>query len=430
VNCWNCGHSEKLQKRAALGDWGWQIVLVERTARNRRELALASATEIEQADGEHWHPTLEFGCIPKGQETSVLIRHGFRRWEDLYPRRQRVLLETLLRLSGQVTAEARDWTALRMAICGSAEMAGFLSRWDRWYLKSYEAMAGHRFNFTTLPVEPNVWGAIRSGRGTVQRRLQLFSKASAWLQERLRKELTVTGPTPAGTRRRAMPKDCDACIVEGSSERISLRRTSADLILTDPPYHDDVQYDELSLPLRAWSKLAMTKLDNEAVVHATSGTRPDSDSYRTLLVRLFSECRRVLKPYGRLILSYANREPHAWVDLFCALQAARFRGLGYSIVHSENETDHAKRGVRACALDLIMELTPQLDIAIIHSRPVSTFDSPEAEFLTVVGDTFLRLGKLDRWEDGFVTTLKASRFLQGTSRRASDCEPTMKSGRT
>ena len=430
VKCWNCGHSEKLQERASRGDWEWQIVMVERTACNRRELALASATDIEQADATCWQPTLEFGCIPEGQETRVLIRHGFRCWEDLYPRRQRVLLETLLGLAGQMAREPRDWTALQMAICGSAEMAGFLSRWDRWYLKSYEAMAGHRFNFTTLPVEPNVWGAIRSGRGTVQRRLDLFSKASAWLEERLGDELIVAGPTPAGTGRRALPKDCDACIVEGSSERINLRCGSADLVLTDPPYHDDVQYDELSLPLRAWSKLSITKLDNEAVVHAGTGTKRAPRSYRALLVRLFSECRRVLNPRGRLILSYANREPDAWVDLFSALQAARFRGLGYSIVHSENETDHAKRGVRACALDLIMELTRQLDIAVIQSRPGSTLDGPEAEFLTVIGDTFLRLGKLDQWEDDFVTALKASRFLQGASSRASAGKRTRKSGRT
>ena len=38
-------------------------------------------------------------------------------------------------------------------------MAGLLSRWDRYYLKSYESMAGHRFNFTTFATEPNVLGA-------------------------------------------------------------------------------------------------------------------------------------------------------------------------------------------------------------------------------------------------------------------------------
>ena len=54
--------------------------------------------------------------------------------------------------------------AISIAIIGSAEMAGHLSHWDRYYLKSYESMAGHRFNLTTFAVEPNVWGTVSSGR--------------------------------------------------------------------------------------------------------------------------------------------------------------------------------------------------------------------------------------------------------------------------
>lgn len=43
-------------------------------------------------------------------------------------------------------------------------------------------MAGHRFNFTTLPVEPNPWGNVASGRGTTLRRLVQLVKAAEWLR--------------------------------------------------------------------------------------------------------------------------------------------------------------------------------------------------------------------------------------------------------
>jgi hypothetical protein len=177
-----------------------------------------------------------------------------------------------------------------------------------WYLKSYEAMAGHRFNFTTLPAEPNVWGALGSGRGTVSRRLSLFAKASSWLQERIENPLAVVGPEPNTPRRRALRPGTQAYVVEGSSEKLSLPSASADLVLTDPPYHDDVQYDELSMPFRAWSQLSTRKLTNEAVVNATNGFATHSNGYSALLSRIFRECQRVLKPTGRLILSYANRQ--------------------------------------------------------------------------------------------------------------------------
>ena len=420
VVCQQCRHVEKLQTRATHGDWRWEVVLVERTAGRSRELALASPDEIRQAENPRWKPTLNLGCIPDGQETKVLLRHGFHHWHDLYPPRQRSVMEALLAMSESVATDDRALAALRMAIYGSAEMAGLLSRWDRWYLKSYEAMAGHRFNFTTLPAEPNVWGAARSGRGTVTRRLALFAKASAWLQERIAGPLTVIGPVPPSTRRRTLRQGVNAYLVEGSSERMSLPSRSADLVLTDPPYHDDVQYDELSMPLRAWSRLSMQKLVNEAVVNSTNGFTADSYDYRALLSRIFRECQRILKPTGCLILSYANRQPEAWIDLFAALQLAGFWGVNYAIVHSENETDHAKRGIRACALDLMMELVPDPQHVPQFLRPKVNPTGPEAEFLTIVGETCLAIGRLPSgWQLGFAEALKATPFLCGPTRSAS-----------
>jgi adenine-specific DNA methylase len=40
--------------------------------------------------------------------------------------------------------------------------------------------------------------------------------------------------------------DWDVRVVEGSSEQMVLPSDSVHLVLTDPPYHDDVQYAELS----------------------------------------------------------------------------------------------------------------------------------------------------------------------------------------
>ena len=58
-----------------------------------------------------------------------------------------------------------------------------------------------------------------------------------------------------------------------------------DLVLTDPPYHDDVQYSELSLPFRAWAQLASGPLFGEAVVNAAIGQLTDDGAYEGLLLR-------------------------------------------------------------------------------------------------------------------------------------------------
>ena len=42
-------------------------------------------------------------------------------------------------------------------------------------------------------------------------------------------------------------------------------------MLTDPPYHDDVHYGELSLPLQAWAGLAAVDATGDAVVNRATG---------------------------------------------------------------------------------------------------------------------------------------------------------------
>lgn len=410
IGC-SCGHVDRLEDRA--GTWEWEVVLVERTAPGRRELALPTAAEIAAAESPAWQPERSLGAIPAGQETRVLLRHGFTHWEDLYPRRQRAILERLLDRADHCSEDPAVVRAVTMAIVGSAEMAGHLSRWDRFYLKSYESMAGHRFNLTTLAVEPNAWGSAVAGRGTVLRRLGQLVKAATWMHDRTGRELTVDARAATDVAPGAEPDMTDDVrVVEGSSEHVLLPEGVADLAQTDPPYHDDVQYAELSLPLRAWAGLSAADLTGEAVVNDATGQLADEGAYQALLTRIFAENRRVLRADGHLVFSYANRDPHAWVALFNALQAAGLRAVGCEIVHSENETDQAKRGVRACALDLIMDLAPAGDAVVVQHLPRAKDRGDEASFLRRVADAFLRTGQLaPGWAESFVTELRTTPFL-------------------
>ena len=404
-----CGHVDRLAERAET--WRWEVVLVERAGARSRELAKPTTAEIQAADDGRWSPSHDLGMIENGQETRVLLRHGFSSWNQLYPARQRALLSRVLDVASRCSSDPDVVRAVTMAVVGSAEMAGYLSRWDRFYLKSYEAMAGHRFNLATLVVEPNVWGTVASGRGTVLRRMAQLVKAAEWLKEQTGRQLHIEGPL-SGTGPIAPMGDWDARVVEGSSERMRLPTGSVHLALTDPPYHDDVQYSELSAPLRAWARLANGALAGEAVVNAATGQLTDDGAYERLLTRIFTEVRRVLQPDGHLIFSYANRSPDAWIALFSALQSAGMRAVGCEIVHSENETDQTKRNIRACALDLILDLVPIGKTPLDPHAPVASIVGAEADFLRMVARTFLRIGSLEKnWARIFRAELRYSRFL-------------------
>lgn len=402
-----CGHAARI---AEAGSLQWEPILVERTAPGRREISPPSMAEATAASDTAWPAQPTLAAISPGIETSGLIRYGMTRWDHVMPLRQRAVLNALA-TAVDIAADGDPVVAgtLRAAVLGSVEMAGYLSRWDPRYLKPYEAVANHRYNVTTLSAEPNVWGAPQSGRGTVGRRLDHLAKAGNWLDERLGRSPKIVGPLSSTRRRSAGSNTDDVRVVAGSSVRLLAPDASIDLVCTDPPYHDDVKYGELSEMFRAWAGLDASHLDGEAVV---SRNGAGTDDYEATLTAAFGEVRRALKPGGHLVLSYANRDPTAWTALFGSLQAAGFAAVGYLTVHAENDIDHGKVNRRACTLDVILDLVVK-DARLEKFTPTSVpEDSEEAAFCHMIGRAALRIGTLDGdWRGELAAAIRAHPFI-------------------
>jgi putative DNA methylase len=404
-----CGHTGRIWESGAIR---WEPVLVERTAHGRREIGPPSDAELVAAADASWPSQPHLPSISSGTETNVLRRYGMTRWDHIMPRRQQTVLNALIGAADAAAAGDRAIASvLYAAVLGSVEMAGYLSRWDSRYLKPYEAMANHRYNVTTLSAEPNVWGAPQSGRGTVGRRLDHLAKAGNWYAERLGRRPNIVGPLSVGQRRSAGCRTDDVRVVVGSSTRLLAPDNSLDLVCTDPPYHDDVKYGELSEIFRAWAGLDTSRLEGEAVV---CDEVVDTADYEATLEQTFREMRRALKPDGHLVLSYANRDPAAWAALFGALQAAGFTTIGYQVVHAENDADPAKAHRRACNLDVI------LDLVVTDGRPVERFAPPvalartaEEAFCRMIGTVALRVGNLSGpWRENLERAVTTHPFAE------------------
>ncbi len=118
------------------------------------------------------------------------------------------------------------------------------------------------------------------------------------------------------------------------------------------------------------------------------------------------------------MLSYANRHPGAWVALFTALEAAGFWAAGYMVVQSENETDHAKAGRRACTLDVLIDVVPSSAGPVHPHLPTGTTSSDEEAFCRLVGTQALRIGALgDDWAGSFTADLRQTAFLMPATRQ-------------
>ncbi len=350
-----CGH--RFDGFAATPSWSMALVQRWFEIDDRAAVELDEPTDAERLQGgreAQGLPQALINSIPHGLETAVLHRTGMARWKDLYVPRQVTSLLEAGRTIDTLSCSAPIRRRLLLAVCGAGEMAGHISRWDRHYTKAYEAAANHRFAVTGLSAEINVLG--ERGRGILRSRLAASIKAAEWRRNhvppktRLRKR--------ASTARRLAP--VGVVLAEGSSDRQLPTRGSVDLVLTDPPYFDDVQYGELAALFMVWAQAIgliadsiEVDLRSEAVANARRGT--DADRYRRLLATIFRETQRTLRDDGRMILTYHNTDLRAWWALGHSLADAGFAIQALAVTWAENDADHSKRGRRGFTHDLVIE---------------------------------------------------------------------------
>lgn len=364
VSCPHCGYDILFEAAWSLKPQ-WRVALIQRRCKfgkNREILHFDSPSRLEERRRQRLTnlPSPLKAEIPLGIETNVLRRTGFRRWCDLYPPRQLRVLVKAAEIARRLKVEEKARNRLQLALAGTAEMAGYLCRWDRFHPKAFEALANHRFASMGLAVEVNPLST--SGRGTLRRRLAASTKAAKWFHAEIGR---VKGVWHSSNRlsesgSRGQISRSQVVLISGDSSRQLLRRGTVELVLTDPPYYNALQYGELSRLFLAWARTVKPKapswsphLRSEAVPNSIRDTR--KDRYAALLSDIFSETARTLAPRGTMLLTYHSSDFRGWASLGAALSAAGFRIVALAVAKSENATDHPKRDKNSFSRDLVLE---------------------------------------------------------------------------
>ena len=367
---------------------GWKAVLIQERpvdgAQGSTTLRAARADDPTEDTPRHVIPEVLQEPIPDGVETKRLRSCGYHNWADLYTHRQvHVLLEALGKVK-ELNYSEPVRQRLALAVLGAAEMPGYLCRWDRYNLKAFEAIANHRYpNHTCVAAETNLLSDV--GRGTLPRRILAAEKALSWLAAQHKAPQNVRCTSNHAAKREVGE---GVLLAEGSSRTQLLADGAARLVLTDPPYHDDVQYGELARLFHVWLRCYDGTIRVDESLEATPNPRrgTDTESYEALVGECLAESRRTLAPGGRLILTFHNNDLSAWKALAGALSRAQFGVIGLAVVDSENASDHAKRGKKAFARDLVLECSPLADL--IPGRPpliATSADTEQAKNLLAVG---------------------------------------------
>jgi len=163
----------------------------------------------------------------------------------------------------------------------------------------------------------------------------------------------------------------NALIISGDSASLSLPDGCVDVVVTDPPYFDNVHYSELADFFYVWLKIALAKSKPTFAADSTRNPAEVQDTnaqaFELGLGAVFDECRRVLKPDGIMAFTFQHSKEEAWLALTGALRHARLQ----VVVAYPIKAEMAVATPKSQAKEPI-----NLDVVFV-CRPASAFDDRE-----------------------------------------------------
>ena len=112
---------------------------------------------------------------------------------------------------------------------------------------------------------------------------------------------------------------------------IQIPDNSVKLILTDPPYTDQVpymEYNQLTIKLMNWDSTYDSLLGKELVVSDAQNRHKDADSFYTLWDEIVQRYSQALCEKGYFVMFFHSFDLRAWDNIICSLERA---GLKYMI---------------------------------------------------------------------------------------------------
>ena len=295
--------------------------------------------------------------IPEGDKTSGYpLRYGMPIWKDMFSYRQQLAHGYCVQAFHDLVDEDRDadklnenrkaaWCYLALAMDKMINRNSLITRWDSGKDIVTGTFDSHDFGMKWSYAEMSI--AIEGlglewALNDLDDCLRQLIQMSGHQQENPSKgKLMDMGQ---GETLTAPPSR----VIIGPAQDTDLPSASVDTIVFDPPYHNNVNYAELSDFFYVWLKRTagyalgdsllaphLTDKVNEAIASPArfreqaqgsgkSASALATRDYENKMAEIFRECRRVIKPEGIMTVMFTHKSTDAWDALAVALIESGF----------------------------------------------------------------------------------------------------------
>ncbi|MEM9458629.1 MAG: helix-turn-helix domain-containing protein [Myxococcota bacterium] len=297
-------------------------------------------------------PPLPNVALAHGHNTKQAMNYGFASWRDFFNDRQLLGLSLL----GAAIANIED-AALRRVFStlfsGALEFNNMFASFKGEGTGAVRHMFSHHIlKPERMPLEANIWGTSKSSGSFSGLYKTRVLRALDYKDDPV--EIRV-GSTKAGKAKAEKvrgvnhPATADlitewpadgmqpgqAYISCGDSAQTDLPDRSVDLVVTDPPFFDNVHYSELADFFHAWQATLFAEQARATTRASQEVQDADADRFSEKLGGVFAECHRVLVDDGLLVFSYHHSRDDGWRSLAHALCIADFAVVASHPVKAE-----------------------------------------------------------------------------------------------
>lgn len=110
----------------------------------------------------------------------------------------------------------------------------------------------------------------------------------------------------------------------GDSSCVDLPDKSVDLIVTDPPFFDNVHYSQLADFFYYWLNQILDLSPANTTRCESEVQDTDSERFKAKLTSVFAECARVLRDKGLFVFTYHHSRHEGWTAVHQAVRHAGF----------------------------------------------------------------------------------------------------------